>query len=366
MNSPNVTKSIRRILNVAADRSKAVANGVKNQSSIPTPPSQNESVIAFFNSTIDGQYIMRQFRRLERRQNERDNEDDDSDWSTNFGRIQYDLNRYGDVIPYDATRVILHSEKDDRAAIGDYINASYVYTPKKTRRYIATQGPLENTIDQFWRMVYDGLSSTQFETASTIIMLTQAEEGGIEKSAEYWPPEIGRTFEIPYRPNNFLKTIVVKLIDQAEDRESDCVINTIELCVRDSTGRETPRHQIKHMRYNGWRDMSVPLSTETFLNYFHLYRKYHTSEASPIVHCSAGIGRTGVFIALDYLFTAVKEMTSEEILNDPVYETVDELRNWRPSMVCRLSQLEYIYTLFREIVLTADPNVGERVETTSG
>ena len=273
------------------------------------------------------------------------------------GRQRYDVNRYIDVIPYDSTRVVLqlvgnnHKDKKD-----DYINASYVYTPKRTRRYIATQGPLENTVEQFWRMVWENISTSKPDTVSTIIMLTRVVEGGIEKCFPYWPGQVEADFEILYQDK---QSIIVKLIDQEKVEESDCTVSTIQIYLRDPNQQSTPIYHVKHLLYNGWRDMSVPTSTETFLDYFQLFHKYHTSDASPIVHCTAGIGRTGVFIALDYLFTAVPHMTVEEIQSDPVFDTVEELRSWRTSMVCRPSQLEYIYTLFREMVLTDNPMVKE-------
>jgi protein-tyrosine phosphatase len=208
-------------------------------------------------------------------------------------------------------------------------------------------------------MVWENVSTSQPDSVSVIIMLTRVAEGGVEKCAHYWPNGVGSEFEMPHGDSLSSNSLVIKLADSEKVEESDCTVNTIELYVRDQDQQSSPRYQIKHMLYNGWRDMSVPTSTETFLNYFQLFHRYHTSDALPIVHCTAGIGRTGVFIALDYLFVAIPHMTVEEILNDPVFETVDELRHWRTSMVCRSSQIEYIYTLFRTMVLADDPIVEE-------
>ena len=187
-------------------------------------------------------------------------------------------------------------------------------------------------------------------------MLTRVTEGGMEKCTHYWPEKVEADFEIPYQDE---QSIVVTLVDQEKVEESDCTVSTIQIYLRDLNQQSSPQYQVKHLLYNGWRDMSVPTSTETFLNYFQLFHKYHTSDASPIVHCTAGIGRTGVFITLDSLFTKIPQMTAEEIQSDPVFETVDELRSWRTSMVCRPSQLEFIYTIFREMVLADNPIVAE-------
>ena len=362
MSGPTSTGSvIRRILNNALEKSKAVANGSLNSpllnQSQSSRPKDDSSVIAFLNSTNNERFIQRQFRRLGRQQYEREANQKEGRWTMETGRHRYDVNRYTDVIPYDSTRVVLqsmgNSNKDNK---DDYINASYVYTPKRTRRYIATQGPLENTVEQFWSMVWENISTSKPDRVSTIIMLTRVAEGGIEKCAPYWPKQVEADFEIPYQDEH---SIIVKLVDQEKVEESDCTVSTIQIYLRGPNQQSSPRYQVKHLLYNGWRDMSVPTSTETFLDYFQLFHKYHTSDASPIVHCTAGIGRTGVFIALDYLFTTVPHMTAEEIQSDPVFDTVNELRSWRTSMVCRSSQLEFIYTLFREMVLADNPMVEE-------
>lgn len=358
MNSASSTGSaIRRILGGTLDKSKTVVNGSHAQHPSQTSrPKDNPSVLAFLNSATGERYAQKQFKRLTRRQNEREASGGEGRWTMEVGKHRYDVNRYADVFPYDSSRVVLKSEGNSRQSRkDDYINASYVYAPRRARRYIATQGPLENTIESFWRMVWENISTGQPDSVSTIIMLTRVVQDGVEKCAHYWPNHVGNEFEIPYRDTDSTKTLVVKLVNQEKVQESDCTVSTLQLHIRDSNQQQSPLYEVKHLLYNGWRDMSVPASTETFLNFFQLFHKYHTSEVSPVVHCTAGIGRTGVFIALDYLFTAVRHMSVEEIMGDPVFETVNELRSWRMSMACRVSQLEYIYTLFREMVLADGP-----------
>jgi protein tyrosine phosphatase len=200
---------------------------------------------------------------------------------------------------------------------------------------------MPKTVDAFWKMMWENLQGTKEDAVSTIIMLTQCVEGYVEKCTRYWP-RTTEPLEIPYSSS----TLTVYLLEQENITSADCTINTIALSLDSG-----PKYTVKHMLYNGWRDMSIPLSTETFLDYFALYRKFHTSGAAPVVHCSAGIGRTGVFVALDYLFEKVPTMTAEEVLKDPVFEIVDEMRKGRMNMVYRASQLEYIYMLFREMIL---------------
>src|SRR5271170_5902706 len=240
MNGPSSTKSvIRKLLSSTRDKPTVVANGSPSQSSstpppeIPKgrlPPSQDPSVIAFIKSTINEKYIYKQFKQLSGRQHERELSRNDDRWTIQTGRYRTDVNRYTDVIPYDSTRVVLGSAcQTSNVQSDDYINASYVYTPKRSRRYIAAQGPLENTIHQFWTMVWDHVSPTPSSATSTIIMLTQLTEGGSEKCAQYWPQRVESEFEIPCPDTTSPQLLVVKLVDQQDMAESDCTVSTIDV-----------------------------------------------------------------------------------------------------------------------------------------
>jgi protein tyrosine phosphatase len=316
--------------------------------------SENAAVIEFLDSAVKPKFSVKQFKRLEKLQNEREyGTGANNQWTRDTGQYFPELNRYSDVSPYDATRVVLSSKngKSGGNKGHDYINASYIYTPKRGKRYIATQAPRWNTIEDFWRMVWDNVSKTQSNTVSTIIMLTELAERGIEKCIPYWPRKLPDKFEFQHGDESG-ESLVVTLTGVEKVEAADCTVSTIELCIQNPIKQDvSPRYRVKHMLYHGWLDMAVPSSTETFLNYYQLYRQYHTSEASPIIHCSAGIGRTGVFIAVDYLMSTVPRMSVDEILEDPVFESVNEMRKWRMSMVYRPAQLEYIYTLFKDIVL---------------
>jgi len=375
--SPTSKAAIHRIVSAALAKQSlsALTNGGAAAAATSLPPhkpfqaqaqalsvADDPAVASFLRATAHERYAHRQFKALAGRQHEREsNESDDPRWSMEIGRRRADVNRYSDVIPYDASRVIVKSGLTHTGTVeDDYINASYVYSPRNTRRYIATQGPMENTVDQFWRMVWENVSTGRSDTVATIIMLTRVIEGGVEKCAHYWPRD-GQVLHIPYRDGSARKTLIVRSNAQETVSEADCTVTTITLFTHnpDDEAGKSPQYEVKHLLYNGWRDMSVPDSAETFLNFFQLFHRYHTSDASPVVHCTAGIGRTGVFIALDYLFSRALEMSASEIANDPVFETVDELRNWRTLMVCRVSQLEYIYTLFRGMILAEQAVIAE-------
>jgi protein-tyrosine phosphatase len=358
--SPSSKAAIHRIVRSALTQQTALTNGASSTAPHSAPSlahaatTNDPAVTAFLRSAAHEHYVHRQFKRLTRHQQEREwDGGHDPRWSMEIGRSRPDVNRYTDVIPYNASRVVVKSGLSARGTNpDDYINASYVYSPRNARRYIATQGPTQSTMKQFWRMVWENVSTTRADTVSTIIMLTRVREGGAEKCAHYWPRQ-GQVLEIPYRDGSEIKTLNVRLKEQEAVSESDCTVTTVILSSQPSPDdtNNPPQYEVKHLLYNGWRDMSVPDSAETFLNYFQLFHRYHTSSASPIVHCTAGVGRTGVFIALDYLFSTALEMSPEEIASDPVFETVDELRSCRTLMVCREPQLEYVYTLFREMIL---------------
>lgn len=324
----------------------------------PSPPgngsqlSNDDRMAEFLDSVVDLEFIQDQFNELDRLQNAREMQKE-TKHTHRDGQIAYPfgLNRYTNILPYDHSRIRLIPTDESLRHSADYINASEVYTPGKTRRYIATQGPRDNTINDFWRMVWDNVSPSQPDTVSTIIMLTQLKEGQRHKCSQYWPDSIGADHQVPYRTQDDEDiSLVVRLVSQENKDEADVVISTLELFTESRGVSSSPSYTIKHMLYKGWKDMDVPESNETFLNYFRLYRQLHASSAAPIVHCSAGCGRTGVFIALDYLFTVVPTMSQTEILADPVFETVDDMRTWRGNMVFRSEQLHYIYELFREIV----------------
>ena len=314
-----------------------------------------EDIERFLDMAVNGRHSSYQFNALDQLQIRRQAEEEQQ-YSTEAGRkaSDYNLNRYPAILPYDYSRIRLIPTDLTYSDSADYINASEVYTPDTHRRYIATQGPRGNTIQDFWRMVWDNVSPSKENTVSAIIMLTQTREGQWAKCAQYWP-EPGRSpFQVPYRNKEGEDiTLDVRLVSQETNDETDAVISTIEISSREkeATSNLTPRYTIKHMLYTGWRDMEAPISTDKFLNFFRLYRNIHTSSAAPIVHCSAGCGRTGVFIALDYLFTKVPSMTKEQILEDPVFKTVNEIRKWRAWLVFQPDQLQFIYELFEKMAL---------------
>ncbi|XP_035376271.1 receptor-type tyrosine-protein phosphatase eta isoform X2 [Electrophorus electricus] len=213
-------------------------------------------------------------------------------------------NRYNNVLPYDISRVKLsiHGSTFD-----DYINANYIPGYNSKKEYIAAQGPLPVTVNEFWRMIWE-------KHVQTMVMLTRCNEQGRVKCEKYWPSEtklynniiVTTTSEIALEDWT-IRDFTIKNVKTAESRE------------------------VRHFHFTAWPDHGVPETTEVLINFRHLVREHmdHYSCNSPtIVHCSAGVGRTGTFIALDHLIFQIER---ESIVD--IYGIVHNMRMHRPLMV---------------------------------
>ncbi|CAH1980358.1 unnamed protein product [Acanthoscelides obtectus] len=252
--------------------------------------------------------------------------------TTSFARLSenWRKNRYVNILPYDDARVKLLIDEDDEIG-SDYINASYIkgYTGK--HEYIATQGPLPTTCRDFWKMVLQ-------ENVNVIVMVSQFIANKKEKCFKYFP-EKG------------------KLMIIGEDMEVACTIelNFGTYCIRSiQVRKDNVQKTVTHMQFLEWPDFGVPLGTEHMLQFCYQVRQRVDQEGGPvIVHCSAGVGRTGTFIATDILLQKANDGKQID-----VFETVMELREQRTLMVQTEEQYRYIYKLIRDH-LERPPNSGE-------
>ncbi|XP_063307949.1 tyrosine-protein phosphatase non-receptor type 3 [Pelobates fuscus] len=221
-------------------------------------------------------------------------------------------NRYKDVLPYDATRVVLDGSDD-------YINASYVNMEIPSsdiiNKYIATQGPLPHTCSQFWQMVWDN-------RLTMIIMLTTLTERGKTKCQQYWPdpPEVSEY-------GNF------QIQCHSEDCTIACVFREI-LITNIETGEELP---VSHLQYVAWPDHGVPDDSSDFLEFVSSVRQKRMKSQPILVHCSAGIGRTGVLITMETAMCLIEQ-------NQPVYplDIVRQMRDQRAMMIQTSSQYKFV------------------------
>uniref|UniRef100_A0A2K6S4I4 Receptor-type tyrosine-protein phosphatase eta n=1 Tax=Saimiri boliviensis boliviensis TaxID=39432 RepID=A0A2K6S4I4_SAIBB len=228
-------------------------------------------------------------------------------------------NRYNNVLPYDISRVKLSVQTH---STDDYINANYMPGYHSKKEFIATQGPLPNTLKDFWRMVWE-------KNVYAIIMLTKCVEQGRTKCEEYWPSK------------------------QAHDYGDITVAMTSEIVLPEWTIRDftvkniqtSESHPLRQFHFTSWPDHGVPDTTDLLINFRYLVRDYmkQSPPESPIlVHCSAGVGRTGTFIAIDRLIYQIENENTVD-----VYGIVYDLRMHRPLMV----QTEDQYVFLNQCVL---------------
>lgn len=228
-------------------------------------------------------------------------------------------NRFTDVLPNEGTRVSLHpiNSRGD----GEYINANYI----DARRlfglpfvYIATQAPMRNTVFDFWRMVFE-------HNCRFIVMLCNTIEAGKVKSERYWPESVGVSFRVG--------TFTVTLINENVYEES--IFRVIRLQNEDGSDAR----DIYHLQHISWPDMSVPRTTNAIHDIIAALGQHEESAKFPIVvHCSGGIGRTGVFITIHILLGLF-----EKEFPISVPGVISLLKRCRSGMVDRKDQFHFAY-----------------------
>ncbi|KAM9495154.1 receptor-type tyrosine-protein phosphatase eta [Clarias gariepinus] len=230
-------------------------------------------------------------------------------------------NRYNNVLPYDSSRVKLSVQGNPS---DDYINANYIAGYNSKKEYIAAQGPLPTTVNEFWRMIWE-------KHAHTIVMLTKCYEQGRVKCEKYWPQE-SKLY------NNILLTTTSEI--ELED-----------WTIRDFTIKNVKTAETRNVRqfhFTAWPDHGVPETTEVLINFRHLVREHMESfsrNAPAVVHCSAGVGRTGTFIALDHLTFQIERESMVDI-----YGIVHDMRMHRTLMVQTEDQYVFLNQCASDII----------------
>ncbi|KAK0405841.1 hypothetical protein QR680_018229 [Steinernema hermaphroditum] len=232
-----------------------------------------------------------------------------NDVSTSTFQMNTAKNRYEDVYCADHSRVILKNREED------YIHASWVVIPNSSQRYICTQGPLEETLEDFWHMIVQ-------ERVPIIVMLCSVVEGGTEKCAQYWPLAPGEA----YRFGN----ITVR-------NEKVVIMTSIEMirCTTLEVETKCERFNVTHYQWADWPDHLVPNDAKSAVDLLKLCKQ--TCDKRPVVvHCSAGIGRTGTFCGIDY--------AAERIKVNPRLSMVDIMKEMRQQRVhCIQTTLQYLF-----------------------
>ncbi|KAK0363968.1 tyrosine protein phosphatase 1 [Friedmanniomyces endolithicus] len=304
--------------------------------------------------------------------------DPPSPWSRLTGDAISARNRYLNVEPYAHNRVKLKMA----GAANDYINASPIVLGK--RRYIATQGPKDTNVNHFYRMLAQECSGPG---PAVVVMLTQTHEAGREKCFQYYPlsaeesplvipdeDEDGDENEGHVAGDHFHGEVELQSVEV--DGSSRSEVRSMRLRTRTSTEggmseNETLKQEkeIRHLLFSGWPDFLIPEGEDrqALIQLVHLSNTLnqapstngsasatnHDSQSNPrIIHCSAGVGRSGTFIALDYLLSllyAGELYHLAEVDMDPIAETVDLLRQQRMMMVQGEAQFNFLYEVLREM-----------------
>jgi len=274
---------------------------------VPRVDALSESMLLLNEGLCSGAVIA-QFEQLYRKK---------ASMTMNIARLPENVakNRYRDISPYDATRVILRCGTN-----GDYINASHVNMEIPTsgivNRYIAAQGPLPNTCGDFWQMVWE-------QQSTLIVMLTTILERGRVKCHQYWP-ELYETTEYG----------LLQVTCHKEQEGPSFAFREFTLI---NTENNEERH-ITHMQYIAWPDHGTPTDSSDFLEFVLKVRQNRVGMVdATIVHCSAGIGRTGVLVLMETAMCLVEA-------HEPVYplDIVRNMRDQRAMLIQNASQYKFV------------------------
>uniref|UniRef100_A0A8C3IZH6 Receptor-type tyrosine-protein phosphatase C n=1 Tax=Chrysemys picta bellii TaxID=8478 RepID=A0A8C3IZH6_CHRPI len=230
-------------------------------------------------------------------------------------------NRYIDILPYDYNRVELSEMNGDPGS--DYINASHIDGFKEPRKYIAAQGPKDETTDDFWRMIWE-------HKATIIVMVTRCEENNRNKCAQYWPTTENST--------ETFGDIVVK--SNESKMCPDYIIQKLHITNRKE---KTPGRDVTHIQFTSWPDHGVPEDPHLLLKLRRRVNALSNFFSGPVViHCSAGVGRTGTYIAIDAMLEGLEVEGRVD-----VYGYVVKLRRQR----CLMVQVEAQYILIHQALV---------------
>jgi len=229
-------------------------------------------------------------------------------------------NRYTDILPFDETRIRLQSSTGNQTLSNDYINASLIkHDVRDQTKFISTQGPLLNTFEDFWQMVFEN-------SCPVIVMLTKFDS---VKCDEYLP--------LSKRQGDYGR-FNIKIMKERQDDQ--LLLRSVKV-----QHNELDRvHTVLHIQHSTWPDHGVPHDSSTVRNI--LKRLYYIPKEHPIVaHCSAGIGRTGAYITIHNAIERI--LLGDETATD-LAATVEKFRSQRPGMVQTEEQYKFCYHAIME------------------
>ncbi|XP_026091298.1 receptor-type tyrosine-protein phosphatase S isoform X38 [Carassius auratus] len=225
-------------------------------------------------------------------------------------------NRLVNIMPYESTRVCLQPIRGLEGS--DYINSSFIDGYRQQKAYIATQGPLAETTEDFWRMLWENNSTI-------VVMLTKLREMGREKCHQYWPAERSARYQY----------FVVD--PMAEYNMPQYILREFKV----TDARDGQSRTVRQFQFTDWPEQGVPKSGEGFIDFIgqvHKTKEQFGQDGPISVHCSAGVGRTGVFITLSIV---LERMRYEGVVD--IFQTVKMLRTQRPAMVQTEDEYQFCY-----------------------
>ncbi|XP_036926813.1 receptor-type tyrosine-protein phosphatase delta isoform X14 [Sturnira hondurensis] len=225
-------------------------------------------------------------------------------------------NRLVNIMPYESTRVCLQPIRGVEGS--DYINAGFIDGYRQQKAYIATQGPLAETTEDFWRMLWE-------HNSTIVVMLTKLREMGREKCHQYWPAERSARYQY----------FVVD--PMAEYNMPQYILREFKV----TDARDGQSRTVRQFQFTDWPEQGVPKSGEGFIDFIgqvHKTKEQFGQDGPISVHCSAGVGRTGVFITLSIV---LERMRYEGVVD--IFQTVKMLRTQRPAMVQTEDQYQFCY-----------------------
>ncbi|XP_046544945.1 uncharacterized protein LOC124255153 [Haliotis rubra] len=235
-------------------------------------------------------------------------------------------NRFKGYYPYDYNRVLLQ----DGDGGGDYINASYVDGYTKDKRYIAAQGPYNNqVVVDFWRMIWE-------KECRTVVMVTGLVEAGKVKCLRYWPEKSTKKY------GDVMVTMV------SDTRLSNYTFTNLSV----ENAKERKKWDVNHLHFTSWPDHGVP-DAAALLDFMWRVKVISGQQTQPIiVHCSAGIGRTGTYIAVENL---VEQAKAADVVD--VVSFVSNMRGQRKNMIQTKEQYMFVYQAVARAVTDGDTSV---------